>query len=166
MKIVLKITWIWLRKGQLNRETESLLITAQNNAIITNYIKAKIDNIQNIKCRLCAVRDETVNHIISKTSKRAQKTARLGMTGWEKGSTGNCSNEDKRDIYRPESVLQNEMHKNLWDFGTQTEHSISVKKTKLVLINMRKKNLSYYGVKIKESDKQIPKMRKKKSLMW
>ena len=37
-------TWIWLRKGNLKRETESLLIVAQNNAIITNYIKSKIDN--------------------------------------------------------------------------------------------------------------------------
>ena len=26
-------TWIWLRKGNLKRETESLLIAAQNNAL-------------------------------------------------------------------------------------------------------------------------------------
>ncbi len=41
----------WLRRGNLKRETESLLIAAQNNAIRTNYIKAKIDNMQQlIKC--------------------------------------------------------------------------------------------------------------------
>ena len=28
-------TWTWLRKGNLKRETESLLIAAQNNAIRT-----------------------------------------------------------------------------------------------------------------------------------
>ena len=40
-------TWIWLRKGNLKRETESLL----NNTIKTNYIKAKIDKTQqNSKC--------------------------------------------------------------------------------------------------------------------
>ena len=39
-------TWMWLRKGNLKRETESLLITAQNNAIRTNHIKARIDETQ------------------------------------------------------------------------------------------------------------------------
>ena len=35
-------TWTWLRKGNLKRETESLIIAAQNNALRTNYIKAKL----------------------------------------------------------------------------------------------------------------------------
>ena len=47
-------TWIWLRKGNLKRETKSLLMAAQNNAIRTNHIKARIDKTQqNSKCRLC-----------------------------------------------------------------------------------------------------------------
>ena len=66
-------TWTWLRKGNLKRETESLLIAAQNNAIRTNHIKAKIDKMQqNCRCRLCGERDKTINHI-SKCSKLAQK---------------------------------------------------------------------------------------------
>ena len=36
-------TWTWLRKGNLKRETEYLLIAAQHNAIRTNDIKARID---------------------------------------------------------------------------------------------------------------------------
>ena len=47
------------------RETEFLLIAAENNAIRTNHIKARIDS----KCRLCGDRDETINHIISECSK-------------------------------------------------------------------------------------------------
>ena len=39
-------TWTWLRKGNFKRETESLLIAAQNNAIRTNLIKAIIDETQ------------------------------------------------------------------------------------------------------------------------
>ena len=35
----------WLWKWHLKNETESLLIAARNNAIRTNYIKAKIDNM-------------------------------------------------------------------------------------------------------------------------
>ena len=39
-------TWTWLRKGNLKRETESLLIAAHDNAIRTNHIKARIDKTQ------------------------------------------------------------------------------------------------------------------------
>ena len=67
-------TWTWLRKVDFKRETESLLIVAQNNAIRTNHIKTRIDNTQqNSKCRLCGDRDETINHIISECCKLAQK---------------------------------------------------------------------------------------------
>ena len=47
-----KKTWTWLRKGNLKRETESLLKAAQNNAIRINHIKARIDKTQqNSKCK-------------------------------------------------------------------------------------------------------------------
>ena len=50
-------TWTWLRKGNFKRETESLLMAAQNSAIRTNLIKARIDKTQqNSKCRLCGER--------------------------------------------------------------------------------------------------------------
>ena len=63
-------TWTWLRKGNLKRETDSLLMAAQNSTIRTNHIKARIDKtLQNSKCRLCSERDETINHIISECSK-------------------------------------------------------------------------------------------------
>ena len=67
-------TWTCLRKGNLKRETESLLIAAQDNAIRTNHIEGRIDKTQqNSKCRLCDDRDETIKHIISEYSKLAQK---------------------------------------------------------------------------------------------
>ena len=50
-------TWKWLRKGNFKRETESFLIAAQNNAVRTNHIKARIDKTQqNSKWRLCSDR--------------------------------------------------------------------------------------------------------------
>ena len=65
-------TWTWQRKGNLKRETESLLIEAQDNAIRTNHIKGRIDKTQsNSKCRLYGHRDETINHIISECRKLA-----------------------------------------------------------------------------------------------
>ena len=66
--------WTRLRKGNFKRETESLLIAAQNNAIRTNHIKARICKTQqNSKCRLCGDRYRTINHVISKCSKLSQK---------------------------------------------------------------------------------------------
>ena len=64
--------WVRLRKENLKRETEYLLIAAQNDAIRTNHIKARIDKMQqNSKCRLCGDRDETIDHIIRECSKLA-----------------------------------------------------------------------------------------------
>ena len=63
-----------LYKGNLLTENESLLVAIQNNAIRTNYVEAKIDNMpQNSKCSLCGDRDETIIHIISKCTKLAQR---------------------------------------------------------------------------------------------
>ena len=52
--------WIWLRKANFLRETESLLISVQN-----NDKKTKIDKMQKIsKCMICDDRNKTINHII------------------------------------------------------------------------------------------------------
>ena len=68
-------TWTSLRKENLKRETESLLIAAQNNAIRTNYIKARIDKTQqNSKCRLCGDRYESIEMKI-----RNEKRLRLNQ---------------------------------------------------------------------------------------
>ena len=56
---------LWLRDGSIKRETESLIMAAQEQAIRTNAIKAKIDETQaESKCRLCAKVGETVRHIV------------------------------------------------------------------------------------------------------
>ena len=56
----------------LEKETYSRLIAVQNNAIGTNYIKSKIDNMQkNSKGKLSDDKNETINLLIY--SKLAQK---------------------------------------------------------------------------------------------
>ena len=68
-----------VKKGKpLERETDSFLIEAQNNVIRTDYVKAKLDKtLENNKYRLCGGRDGTINHIISKCSKLAQKEYKI-----------------------------------------------------------------------------------------
>ena len=73
-EIARKMTWTWLRRENLKRETESILIAAQNKALNIDYIKVKIDIApKNSEWRSHSVKDRTVNHIISECVKLAQK---------------------------------------------------------------------------------------------
>ena len=51
--------WAWLQNGDMKRETESLVVAAQNQGIRTNLVKAKIDKSQGDSlCRMCRKVDE------------------------------------------------------------------------------------------------------------
>ena len=66
--------WAWLQNGDLKRETESLIVAAQNQSIRTNLVKAKIDKSQEDSlCRVCRKVDESIDNIVSGCSKLAQK---------------------------------------------------------------------------------------------
>ena len=142
-------TWIWLRKGNFKRETESHLIAAQDNAIRTNHIKARIDKTQQkSKCRLCGDRDETINHIISECSKLAQREykARNDWVGkvihWEMCKKFKFDHTNKWYMHNPAPVLENDSHKPLWDFNIQTDHLILARRSDLIIINKKKRELA------------------------
>ena len=140
-------TLTWLRKGNLKRETKSLLIAAQDNAIRTNHIKARIHKMQqHRKCRLCGDRDETINHIISECSKLAQEyKARQDWVGkvidWEMCKKFQFDHTNKWYMHNPAPVLENDTHKFLWDFDIQTDQLIPARRPDLTIINKNKENL-------------------------
>ena len=58
--------WAWLQNGDLKRETESVIVSAENQSIRTNLAKAKIDKSQGDSlCRGCRKVDESIGHIVS-----------------------------------------------------------------------------------------------------
>ena len=58
----------------MKRETESLIVAAQNESIRTHLVKANIDKIQaGSLCRVCRKVDESIYHFVSGCSKLAQK---------------------------------------------------------------------------------------------
>ena len=123
-RLINQKTSTWLRKGNLKRETESLLIATQENAMRTNNIKARINKTQqNSKCRLCGDRDETINHIISECSKLAQKEykARHDWVGkvihWEMCMKFQFDHTNKWYMHNPANVLENYSHKLIGDFN-------------------------------------------------
>ena len=64
----------WLQNGDLKRETENLIVAAQNQSIRTKLVKARIDKSQGDSlCRMCRKVDESIDHIVSGCSKLAQK---------------------------------------------------------------------------------------------
>ena len=58
--------WAWLQNGDLKRETESLIVAAQNQSIRTNIVQANIDKSQEGSPRIvCRKVDESIDHIIT-----------------------------------------------------------------------------------------------------
>ena len=134
-------TWTWIRKGNFKRETESLLRAAQNSAIRTNHIKARIDKTQqNSKSRLCSDRDETINHIISECSKLSQKKYKAWhdwvgkVIHWEMCKKFKFDHTNKWYMHNLAPVLENDTDKLLWDFDIQTDHLISARRPDLIII--------------------------------
>ena len=164
-------TWIGLRKGNFKRETKSLLVAAQNNAVRTSHIKTRIYKTQqNSKCKLCGDRDETIYHIISECSKLAQKeyTTRDDWVGkviyWEMCKKFKFGHTSKWYMHNPAAALKNDTHKLLWDFDIQTDHLISARRPDLIIINKKKKKRTCkivdfavradHRIKLKESEKK------------
>ena len=120
-------------------------MAAQNSAIRTNHIKARIDKMQqNSKCSLCGDRDETINHI-SECSNLALKEykARHDWVGkvihWEMCKKFIFDHDNKWYMHNPAHVLENDTQKSLWDFDIRMDHPISARRPDLIII--KKKNL-------------------------
>ena len=127
-------------------ETESLLIAAQDSALRTNHIKARIDKTQqNSKCRLCGDRDETINRITSGCSKLAQREYKARhdwvdkVIHWEMCKKLKFDHTNKWYMHNPAPVLENATHKLQWDFNIQTDHLIPARRLDLIIINKKKK---------------------------
>ena len=140
-------TWTWLRKRNLKRETESLLIAAQDNAIRTNHIKVRIGKTQqDNKCGLCGDRDETINPIVGECSKLAQKEYKARHDWVDKAIHWEMCKKFKFDhtnqwymhMHNPALVLENDTHKLLWDFNIQTDHLIPARRPDLIIINKKR----------------------------
>ena len=81
---------------------------------------------------------------------------------WELYEKFEFDHTNKWYMHNPESVLENEMHKLLWDFEIQTDHLISPRWPDLKIINKKKRVCKIvdfavpadHWVKLKESKKK------------
>jgi len=125
-------TWNWLTNGELKKETEGFILAAQDQALRTNAIKARIDNTtEDSKCRLCKEKEETVDHLVSTCSKIAQTDYKerhnkvASMLHWNLCKKYHLPAAEKWWEHKVEKVLQNEEAKILWDFKIQTDKHLA-----------------------------------------
>ena len=140
-----KERWMWLKGTGIKRETESLIIAAQEQAMRTNVIKAKIDNTQEeSKCRMCGMADETVNHILSECNRLAQREYKRRhdcverMIHWELCRKYGLAAAERWYEHQPDTVTENDSCKLLRDFNVQTDHVIYARRPDVILIDKEK----------------------------
>ena len=77
---------------------------------------------QNSKCRLWGDRDEMINRIINECTKLAQKEYKSRqdwvdkVRHWELCKKFKFDHTNQCYMHNPRTVLENETHKQLWDF--------------------------------------------------
>ena len=143
--------WTWLHNGDLKRETESLIVAAQNQSIRTNLVKARIDKSQGDSLsRVCRKVDESIDHIVCGCSKLAQKEYKrrhdnLGkVVHWKLARKYNFEAGDKWYEHEPESVLENEDCKISWDFSFQADHVIGARRLNFVVVDKKERSCKIY----------------------
>ena len=160
--------WNWLQNVDLKRETKSLIVAAQNQSIRTKLVKAKIDKSQGDSlCRMCRKVDKSIDHIDSCCSKLAQKEYKrrhdsLGKTvHWKLARKCNFEAGNKRYEHEPESVLENEDYKILWDFSIQTDYVIEARRPDLIVADKKKRSCKIIDFAVPE-DSRIEEKKKDK----
>ena len=62
-----------MKKGNLKKETEGLIMAAHDQSLRTRWVKHYIDRkTDSPKCRICGKMDKNVSHLVSECRKLAQ----------------------------------------------------------------------------------------------
>lgn len=131
----------WVRIGHFKRQTEALLMAAQENALRLNYIKCVIDKTRdNPLCRMCEAQAETVQHILCGCRVLAntdylERHNRVGnIIHWALARKWGFETAPKYYQHEPKSVLDNDKIKILWDFPIRTDRTVHSQRPDLVII--------------------------------
>ena len=128
-------------------------MAAQEQALQTNQIKAKIDKTQKEEnCGMCGTANETVNHIVSECSKLAQKEykRRHGWEGkkirWELGRKFEIDVTPKWYQHEPEAVTENEKCKILWDVSIQMDHVMGARRPDMIVVDNKYCEIAHFAI--------------------
>ena len=140
-------SWNWLRNGTLKKETEGMIIAAQDQALRTNQIRNRIDKMEvSPMCRMCGDREETVAHIVAECKMLAQKQYKIWrhdrvatVIHWNLCKQYGFEHHEKWYEHAPVTVLENEEIKILWDFSVQTDRRLDHNKPDLIVLKKKER---------------------------
>ena len=130
----------WLQTGYLKKETESLLMAAQDQTLATKPYRATIFKQQSSNnYRVCNERDGTVVHTLSEYLKLVQTEYKkrhdkvATMVHWKLCSMYGFESIKHWYEHRAGGVMKNQDTNILWDFSIKTEHVIKTRLPDIVL---------------------------------
>ena len=143
-------SWTWLKKGYFKKETEGMIMAAQDQAIRTRWVQKNIDKMDITEtCRMCGDKEETISHIVSECKQLAQneyklsrhdKVAAILHRDICKKNGFECGDKSYEHVVDSEKkVLENEDVKVLWDFPIQTDKKLDHNRPDITMIDKRKK---------------------------
>ena len=134
-------SWRWLRNGFLKKETEGLILAAQEQALRTNSIKHSIDKTSETPlCRFCGDSTETVRHIISGCKKLAQREYRKRhdkvalRVHWEICRKNGIECTDKWYDHQPLAVAENRDLRITWDMTVYRDKKLNHNRPDITLV--------------------------------
>ena len=112
----------WVTRGRVNKTTEAFIFAAQEHALPTNWLKARISGEGgNPMCRKCGLKVETVTHLVSSCSSLSQyhyrkRHDKMGLrVYWELCKMYGIKASEKWYLESPEKVRKSECGKyEIW----------------------------------------------------
>jgi len=130
----------WLKTSGLKSETEGLIIAAQDQAIKTKYLQAKIiKNGSDPNCRICGRFQETVDHITSgcpelaKTEYLHRHNKVAAYIHWNICKSQNIQVTEKWYDHNPETVVDNGNTTIIWDMPVHTDREIKANRPDIII---------------------------------
>ncbi|KAL0274582.1 UNVERIFIED_CONTAM: hypothetical protein PYX00_002681 [Menopon gallinae] len=134
----------WLGTSGLFPETEGFVCAIMDQVIATkNYLKFIVkDGTQDDRCRRCLQAPETIQHVIGSCPKLSQtdykhRHDQVAKIVHQKLALkyGLLSEQKPYYKYRPETVLENETHKLLWDRAILTDKTTPCNRPDITLVD-------------------------------
>ena len=150
----LEQTYQWLEKCDIRDSTEALIMAAQEQAVKTRAIEAKIWHTrQDSKCRLCKQHDETIQHIITGCTKLAgtaymERHNQVALIVYRNICKTYNIETPKNWWEYPEKVVENDQAKILWDFHIQTDKQVRANQPDIVIVDKDKKEATIIDIAI------------------
>ena len=135
-------SWMWLQRGTLKRETESLITAAQEQALPESKDRERWDITL---CPMCKQADETVSHIVSECGKMAQSEYKgrhdkvATAVHWGLAKKHGLEHSEQWYQQRAEKVSENDKIKLFWDFNVFTDRVIEARRPDIIVLNKETK---------------------------